>query len=383
MKSRPDDPSASTAHRAAGRMAVPGCVSMRNVSHLPPASIISELAKAAPPFVTLLPVTRTVAPLRTPTSSLVTSDTACCPAGSCEPRSAEARFCNVRPLTRSTTAAGRSSYRNPATHCANCLLRDVAWLVAICCPAAAWATADGAMRAALQAARPEPRKPRRSMCTAVPRFLSAPGLPLRHLTFEVSVGQKHSRHVRVAHLVDASLTVADPYRRVGIVPVGSCVVEDGDLMQDGSRRQQRRLIVGKEVRGLPVEVEAIDARQELAPGRAAARIDRQAVWIVYGIGIDRLEALRLAAHVHVRLKCVDARRFRETIVAIRSRDLTGGNLDVVEVLGEDRDPAADVFRHVPFWIKDDRDAHTIRDDFPDRVIVKAEPEPRSCFEQAS
>src|SRR5512138_2460495 len=222
MKSLPDDPSASAAHRAAGMMAVPGCVSIRNVSHLPPASIISELAKAAPPFVTLLPVTRTVAPFRTPASSLVTSDTACWPAGSCEPTSADARFCNVRPLTRSTTAAGRSSYRNPATHCANCLLRDLVdegWLVAICCPETA--AVDGTKRAAPQAARAEPRKPRRSMCMAVPRFLPTTGLPLHHLTFEVSVRQKHGCHVRVAHLVDASLTVADPYRRVGIVPVGS------------------------------------------------------------------------------------------------------------------------------------------------------------------
>src|SRR5580765_118508 len=386
MKSLPDDPSASTAHRAAGMMAVPGCVSMRNVSHLPPASIISELAKAAPPFVTLLPVTRTVAPLRTPASSLVTSDTACCPAGSCEPTSADARFCNVRPLTRSTTSAGRSSYRNPATHCANCRLRDLpdeAWVVAICCPEAAWAAADGAMRAAPQAARAEPRKLRRSMCTAVPRFLSTTGLPLRHLTFEVSVRQKHSRHMRVAHLVDASLTVADPYRRVGIVTVGSCVVEDGDLMEDGPRRQERRRVVRKRVRDLPVEVEAIDARQDLAPGCAAARVDRQGVWIVHDIRIDGLETLRLAAHVHVRLKCVDARGFREAIVPVGPRDLAGRNLDVVEVFGEDRDPTADVFRHVAFRIKDDRDADTIRDDFSDRVVMKAEPEPRPCLEQAS
>jgi hypothetical protein len=36
---------------------VPGCVSMRKVSHLPPASIISALAKAAPPLVTVVPCT--------------------------------------------------------------------------------------------------------------------------------------------------------------------------------------------------------------------------------------------------------------------------------------------------------------------------------------
>ena len=90
-------------------MAVPGCVSMRKVSHFPPASIISELAKAAPPFVTLLPVTRIVAPLRTPASSLGDELHRLLPAGSCDPTSADARFCSVRPFTRSTTAAGRSS----------------------------------------------------------------------------------------------------------------------------------------------------------------------------------------------------------------------------------------------------------------------------------
>ena len=44
---------------------------MRNVSHLPPASAISALAKAAPPLVTLAPCTMMVAPWRTPASSSV------------------------------------------------------------------------------------------------------------------------------------------------------------------------------------------------------------------------------------------------------------------------------------------------------------------------
>jgi hypothetical protein len=89
-------------------IAVPGCVSMRKVSHFPPASMSSEFAKAAPPLVTLVPFTRMVAPLRTPISSPVTSVTACWPAGNPEPTSADARFCSVSPFTRSTTAAGRS-----------------------------------------------------------------------------------------------------------------------------------------------------------------------------------------------------------------------------------------------------------------------------------
>ena len=54
-------------------MLVPGWVSMRKVSHLPPAIAISALAKAAPPFVTLAPCTMMVAPWRTPASSSVMS----------------------------------------------------------------------------------------------------------------------------------------------------------------------------------------------------------------------------------------------------------------------------------------------------------------------
>ena len=51
----------SAATSAAGRIAVPGWVSMRNVSHLPPARIISELTKAAPALVSLVPLHSTVA----------------------------------------------------------------------------------------------------------------------------------------------------------------------------------------------------------------------------------------------------------------------------------------------------------------------------------
>jgi hypothetical protein len=60
-------------------MLVPGWVSMRKESSLPPAIAISELAKAAPPFVTVVPCTMMVAPLRTPASSSVMNFTACWP----------------------------------------------------------------------------------------------------------------------------------------------------------------------------------------------------------------------------------------------------------------------------------------------------------------
>ena len=109
MKSLPEAPAVSAATKAPGMMLVPGWVSMRKVSHLPPAIAISELAKAAPPFVTLVPSTMMVAPLRTPASSSVMSFTACWPSGDCEPRSTDARLWSVTPLARSTTSGGRSS----------------------------------------------------------------------------------------------------------------------------------------------------------------------------------------------------------------------------------------------------------------------------------
>ena len=109
MNSLPEAPCASAATNALGTMLVPGCVSMRKVSHFPPASIISEFANAAPPFVTLVPFTMMVAPLRTPASSSSMSLTASCPAGNCEPSSAEVSAWSVTPLARSTTAAGKSS----------------------------------------------------------------------------------------------------------------------------------------------------------------------------------------------------------------------------------------------------------------------------------
>ena len=81
MKSRPEAPAVSAATKAPGMMLVPGWVSMRKVSRLPPAIAISALANAAPPFVTLVPCTMMVAPWRTPASSSVMSFTACWPPG--------------------------------------------------------------------------------------------------------------------------------------------------------------------------------------------------------------------------------------------------------------------------------------------------------------
>ena len=109
MKSLPEAPAVCAATSAAGMMLVPGCVSMRNVSHLPPAKHISELANAAPPLVTVRPSTKMVAPLFTPSSSSVMSLTALRPAGVREPSSTDASACSVTPFARSTTSGGRSA----------------------------------------------------------------------------------------------------------------------------------------------------------------------------------------------------------------------------------------------------------------------------------
>ena len=71
-------------------MLVPGWVSMRNVSHFPPARIISALAKAAPALVTLVPAASSVALFAATASSSTMSWIACCPPGSWEPRRADA-----------------------------------------------------------------------------------------------------------------------------------------------------------------------------------------------------------------------------------------------------------------------------------------------------
>ena len=60
INSLPEAPVSSAAANAAGGTLVPGCMSMRNVSHFPPANAISELANAAPPLVTFSPLTNMV-----------------------------------------------------------------------------------------------------------------------------------------------------------------------------------------------------------------------------------------------------------------------------------------------------------------------------------
>src|SRR3984893_1666544 len=124
--SLPEAPTVSAAPRAAGRIAIPGWVSMRNVSHLPPAKIISALTKAAPALVSLLPLHNTVAAPPPPASSSCISARACRLPGIWWATRAEDNACKLTPLARSTTSGGRSSYLRLATNSANSRLSDMA-----------------------------------------------------------------------------------------------------------------------------------------------------------------------------------------------------------------------------------------------------------------
>ncbi len=90
-------------------IAVPGWVSMRKVSHLPPAKIVSALTKAAPALVSLTPLHSAVATPLPPASSSCISVSAWRLAGMSCATSAELKAWSVTPLARSITAAGRSS----------------------------------------------------------------------------------------------------------------------------------------------------------------------------------------------------------------------------------------------------------------------------------
>src|SRR5262249_41833854 len=110
--------------RPRGGLGGPGGGSGGRVPPWPPPLASPGGAGAPPPLVTFVPSTMMVTPRATPASSSTTIFTACWPSRDCEPRSTEARPCSVTLLARSTTAAGRSSYRRPTTHCASCRLSE-------------------------------------------------------------------------------------------------------------------------------------------------------------------------------------------------------------------------------------------------------------------
>src|SRR5207253_10128208 len=109
----------SAAASAAGMIAGPGWVSMRNVSHLPPAKIVSALTKAAPALVSFAPWHSTVAAPPPPASSSRIIASACALAGIWLPSSADDSACKVTPLARSTTSAGSLPKSRPATNAPN------------------------------------------------------------------------------------------------------------------------------------------------------------------------------------------------------------------------------------------------------------------------
>src|SRR5215470_304237 len=98
-------------------MAQFACTTIRKVSHLPPAKIISELMKAAPARLKRRPSTSAVVVPPQPRSSSSTRRMACFVSGKSCPSRDEDKACSVTPRARSRTSGGISEYASPATQC--------------------------------------------------------------------------------------------------------------------------------------------------------------------------------------------------------------------------------------------------------------------------
>ena len=138
-------------------------------------------------------------------------------------------------------------------------------------------------------------------------------------------------------------------------------------MQHRAGRQQRLVAVRIEIRHVPVEVEVIDRAQDL---------DRV-------VGQNRFEGHRLAAHVHVRLEGVDARRFVQAEVAVMPDDGVRGNFELVERTVAEVQRTHFIFRNVALRIKDERHLGPIFELFSDREVVHVETQPAAFLEQAA
>ena len=152
-------------------------------------------------------------------------------------------------------------------------------------------------------------------------------------------------------------------RGSGLYLFAGRIVVPADHVHDRAGRQQRRHVVGVVVDDLPVEV-VVDAVQLLDAH----------------VGIDRLEALALAAVVHVRHEADQVRRLLHLEVGVAAHVVgAGGDVEVVLVRREDgRDH---VLRHDAFRIEDDADLGAIGDRLADRVIVHVEADLRAGLHQ--
>src|SRR5436190_2084781 len=163
---------------------------------------------------------------------------------------------------------------------------------------------------------------------------------------------------RETHLVDRAVAVANPVLRIGIGAVGGRVVVPADDVNHRAGGDEWRGLVLVVVNGVPVVI----------PVRA---IDRLAAHHVAGIArIDQLEALILAADVHVRLPGDDLAGLGVQRIAVNARYRTGRNVE--RVIGARRRIAmvrrvADELWHLTLWIQDEADLHLRVDLFADRV----------------
>ena len=140
-----------------------------------------------------------------------------------------------------------------------------------------------------------------------------------------------------------------------------------DDVYDRSGRRERRRLVRVVVDEVPVVVE-IRAVDDLAVGALTPR------------RVDQLEALPLAAAVHVRLEGRDLRGLLQKGVPVDARDRPARNIEICHRPGELLRPAH-VLRYVPFRIEDHAELDLRLCLFADRVDVVAHHRFLTGFEQ--
>ena len=199
------------------------------------------------------------------------------------------------------------------------------------------------------------------------RCLRLLGFPFFHELLELRIVEVDDVEPELQHVVHAALAVACPHARVGIPLVGRRVVVDADDVEHRARGQQRRHVVRVEIRDVPVEVEVIDRAQH---GHGV-------------VEIDRLERQAFAAHVHVRLERVDARRLRQTEVAVVTGHGVRRDFELVVRDVAERNRLDLVLRHEALRIEHERHLGRVGRFLAVGEVVHVEAQARSFLEQAA
>ena len=133
----------------------------------------------------------------------------------------------------------------------------------------------------------------------------------------------------VRHLVHRAIAPADPLARIGIVRIVRGVVVPRREDEHGALRQERRGVVGIDVVDVPVPLEAVDGAQHF----------------LAAVGIDRLHRHRLAAHVHVRLEILHARRRLDDVEVLRHRHFARRDVELRAAADVEHPKHGAVLRH--------------------------------------